>query len=1015
MDKYEYKLRLDELKTLVGEQKYEQAAELCDELNWKKVKNVNSLIQAGEAYEKVGRFEDAREALMAAYERSPIGRMIIYRLAELAIRVKNFDEAREYYDEFVDIAPHDNLRYVLRYEMMKAEGVPLAERIALLEEFKEEEYTEKWAFELAYLYHRAGDSAKCVDACDELVLWFGDGPYVEKALELKMLYQPLNKIQEQKYRDFRIKKTGQVEVHTGERLHSGEIIAETIRIPDVSLNTEKYNTVNLQAEIAKSMEQIANAKETNEVSDSMDIIKNIVEEIPYLQIEEEKKPEEEEEEAHIETDEEIDSNLHAEFERYLAEEQDGQMSLMMPEERVSMPQITGQLSIDEVLAEWEKTRRAAEAAIQDNEERRLESEKRRALKEAREIMDKLSQVIPQLEAGMTPKEILEDKYKTDAKVALSEQEEEKATRLVEDVNDILQKEIDRLNRDLHVAAERRPERREPDPGIRELKSPEEDMVDAPLPIMMEPPVEQEVPEIPEPVEALKEQEEPEAAEIKEEPKEPETAEIKEEPKEPDISDMMEKPEEHDVSGLIEKPKEPEIRLSVEKAEDEVQEKTNAEVEKEDVKIAEKEKPASDLVSTESPEKWIPKDVSSVQPPESVKKDVKPFEPVKVQKEAAGIRTADLPQIVMPETLFDTRELPTKHLNELAEKNATIEAVKKAAEQEEQKPHFTEPIEETAQEPQKAPVTEPVVAAVPEPQKAAAPEPKKAASPEPQKAVAPKPAAPEKREESPARKKDPDFKPSPAPKRKVRELDESERQLFSYFLKVEGMENQIKNTVAHISDQYQEGGRFCGHILIQGVSGNGKTTLATDIVKAVKGRTGRKFSHVAGIEAAALNRKDMGKLFEKLQGGALLVGDAGYLSTNTASRLAAAMKEDKSGILVVLEGTKEGLSGIMGQCPALASHFLERIVIPAFTSDELVQFAKAYANEEEYEIDELAVLALYDRISKIRKLDEVTTLAEVKEIVDRAIDKAEKISVRNLFGGRRSDENGYVLLQEKDFS
>ncbi len=364
MDKYENKIRLDELKQLVGEKRYEHAADLCDTINWKKIKNVSALMQAGEAYANVGRYEEAQEVLLTAYDRSPVGRMIVYRLAEIAIKMKNFEEAEEYYEEFVDIAPHDNLRYVLRYEILKAQGASIEEKIALLEEFKEEEYTEQWAFELAYLYHKAGDSEKCIDACDELVLWFGDGPYVEKALELKMLYQPLNKIQEQKYRDFRVKAGSSfVEIHANDRKKGGEVSGDTVVIPDISVNTEKYNTVNLQQELAKSMEQIANATEPETVSDTMDMIKKMVEEIPYLALESEEEQEAKEEEKKvIETAEkQINEEITANFENYLAEEIDGQMSLNMQGGAAPVRQITGQLSIDEILAEWEMTQRAAEA------------------------------------------------------------------------------------------------------------------------------------------------------------------------------------------------------------------------------------------------------------------------------------------------------------------------------------------------------------------------------------------------------------------------------------------------------------------------------------------------------------------------------------------------------------------------------------------------------------------------------------------------------------------------------
>ena len=198
MDKYEYKLKLDQMKSLTAEGKYEEAAEIADTINWRKIKNINALVKVGEIYEKVGRYDESKDVLLTAYDKSPIGRMIIYRLAEVAVRTKSFDEAKEYYQEFVEIAPHDNLKYVLKYEISKAQGADIGTLIGILEELKEQEYSEEWAYELAYLYHKAGMSEKCIDACDELILWFGEGPYVERALELKMLDQPLTKQQEDK-------------------------------------------------------------------------------------------------------------------------------------------------------------------------------------------------------------------------------------------------------------------------------------------------------------------------------------------------------------------------------------------------------------------------------------------------------------------------------------------------------------------------------------------------------------------------------------------------------------------------------------------------------------------------------------------------------------------------------------------------------------------------------------------------------------------------------------------------
>ena len=302
MDKYEYKLKLDQMKSLTAEHNYEKAAEIADTINWNKIKNVNALVKVGEIYENTGRLEDSREVLLMAYDRSPIGRMIIYRLAKVAIKMKNFDEAKDYYQEFVEIAPHDNLKYVLKYEICKAQGANIETLIGILEELKEQEYTEEWAFELACLYHKAGMADKCVEACDELVLWFGDGPYVERALELKMLYQPLTKQQEDKYRTFRQRHDGVVEVRPEDPLESGEIIPEPVQIKDVKMSAERFNTQNLQEELQRSMQEIMNATEKEAVNDTMDNIKKLVEDIPYLQIPSEKEEEPQEETYNIRTD-----------------------------------------------------------------------------------------------------------------------------------------------------------------------------------------------------------------------------------------------------------------------------------------------------------------------------------------------------------------------------------------------------------------------------------------------------------------------------------------------------------------------------------------------------------------------------------------------------------------------------------------------------------------------------------------------------------------------------------------
>ena len=418
MDKYEYKLKLEQLKNLVEEKDYKTAAEIADTINWRKVKSSSTLCMVGEIYDRNKQYENSRDILLMAYDRATVGRNIIYRLALVSLKMGRLEEAKEYYDEFLEIAPYDNLKYVLRYQIAKIEGASLEEQIAILEEFKSREYMEEWAFELAYLYHRSGNGGKCVEVCDELVLWFGDGKYVEKALELKMLYQPLNKEQEEKYREFKTHQDGGLEVQPAELMESGKIIQDTVRIPDLTASSGRFNTLNLQEELAKGMQQIMEADTKETLSDTMDNIKKIVDEIPYLKVpqEEGEGKAEEERYGHIETDEEIDDSLETDFQELLAEDWDGQISFAVPGGDWWEPQVNGQIRIEEVLAEWEKTKHAAEAAMAVAQQRKLESAKARALQEAEELMERLNQIIPKLNAGITPQELLAERYLQNAQL-----------------------------------------------------------------------------------------------------------------------------------------------------------------------------------------------------------------------------------------------------------------------------------------------------------------------------------------------------------------------------------------------------------------------------------------------------------------------------------------------------------------------------------------------------------------------------------------------------------------------
>ena len=866
MDKYEYKLKLDQMKSLTAEGKYEEAAEIADTINWRKIKNINALVKVGEIYEKVGRYDESKDVLLTAYDKSPIGRMIIYRLAEVAVRTKSFDEAKEYYQEFVEIAPHDNLKYVLKYEISKAQGADIGTLIGILEELKEQEYSEEWAYELAYLYHKAGMSEKCIDACDELILWFGDGPYVERALELKMLYQPLTKQQEDKYRTFRQRHDGVVEVRPEDPLESGEIVPEPVQIKDVKMSAERFNTQNLQEELQRSMQEIMNATEKEAVNDTMDNIKKLVEDIPYLQIPSEKEevPQEEEVYQHIETDEEIDNSLKSNFQEMLVDE-DGQMSLYMQGGRVAEPQVSGQMSIEDVLADWEKTKRAAEAALQEAEQRKLESAKARALQEAEELLGRLADVIPMLDSGLTPKDLLDQKY-----LSKDGQPNDNAVSMVTNMNQFLQQEIDRLS----------DENAQMDEQLAAVgASPVGDYManagvaaeDAAQNIVatgvQELMTEEELPEI-----AMPE----------------------------GLDDIDNQWEDEDFEELdAEVPQENAASLAEHTAE---QTKPEALAEADDTMEA--------GTSAEDVEAAILAETARQMAKESVEKE-------------------ELPEIELPGDL------------DLGKEETTEEIL---------------PV-----------IAEPEAFEVPD---------------------------------------------------TISKLSKELREIFTYFVPITGMEEQLCQALTGASQHLEKGATAgTGNMIIQGGSGSGKTVLATSMIKALQKETGKPNGKIGKIEASVLNQKDVAALLKKVAGGCLIIEKAGDLSRETALKLSLLLEQDTSGVLVIIEDTKHGIQKALSRDDGFAAKFSEKINIPIFTSDELVSFAKSYANELGYTIDEMGVLALYNSISNIEHADRETTLTEVKEIVDKAVVHSEKGGLKKAFSiitSRRYDEDDYIILREKDF-
>ena len=861
------------------------AAEIADSINWNKIKNVNTLVKIGEIYEKAERYQDARDILLMAYDRSPIGRMIIYRLAEVAIKMGDYDAATEYYDEFVEIAPHDDMKYVLRYAIKKGQGASFDELITILEEYKDEEYTEEWAYELAYLYHKAGKADKCIEACDELILWFGDGPYVERALELKMLYQPLTKAQEEKYRRFKAEKekpaktkdTAEVtEIGAMEMVKGGEIVHDDVTIPQITVNQEKFNTVNLQQEIAKGMQQIMEAKGKNEVADTMDTIKKIVEDIPYLKLEKEQEDEDvkqPEETEHIATDEEIDGSLKLNFKELLGEDADGQMSMVMSEKTQLEHQITGQMSIQDVLEEWEKTRHAAEIALREAEQQKLESAKARALQEAGDIMERLNDVIPKLDAGVTPKELLEEEYLkvpvdiTGPEAAVTEPEAEQKPDMQELYAEETVDEVQELQEAADEAADEVQEPQEAaDEAVDEVQEPQEAADEA-------------VDEVQEPQEA----EDETTDEVKEPVGEPEDIIVAEESEKAEIlmqpTTMM-----------------PEITDDMLNADDDTA----------DEEASQEEENTSEKRDFDHVTSFIEQEIAKM----TAKNPG-------LEKKLDMAKTRKMPDISLPEDL-DSEEDDSK-------------------------------LKET---------------------------------------------------------------------KHIKELTSEQKAIFSYFIPVKGMEDQICKAYNAVLDHFnRKENASTGNLIIQGEQGCGKTMLATSFIKVLQ-KDGEQLTGKMGkIDAAALNKKDVQQVVRKITGGCLIIERAGDIDRSIAAQLSFLMEHDITGTLYILEDTSKGIKKALSMDEGFAAKFTEKISVPIFTNDELVLFAKSYSAELGYKIDEMAILALHNRISNIERIDQATTLTEVKDIIDEAIDREAHSGLKkaiSILTAKRYTDDDRIVLKEDHF-
>lgn len=832
MDKYEYKVRSEKIKELIENKKYQEAVKIADTIDWRKVKSVLTLCTISDLYKVNKRFEESRDILLLAYDRNPNNRMIVYSLCELSIRLNDIVSAVEYSKKYVRIAPNDEVgKYVLQYKLYEAQGVTIEERIAVLEELKKKEYIEKWAYELAYLYHSIGLGSKCVEECDELILNFGKGKYVRKAMELKMLHAPLTPEQQANYEGKKIP----------EALVVPEIREDALDFSVKPVNVDKYATINLQRELAESMKEVL-GEDPGAVNEFRQEVEPVAEAVAEpVDVKENSKDLSEDTDQVGDFTREILSNL-------LQKSQDTEeiTELQIP------PEITGELPTDEIDEETEE--------------------------------------LPEEEFVDSP-----------------EKEEDQVAETAEEV---FFEDTDTIDMP----------KEKPEPRVIKMTH---------------------TSEIPKIIQA----------------------------KQPSVlvsAETMAHQENKQFDKILSQEYDGQISLAVPEQEP-VEKQITGQMSIEDI-LQEWER-----MKRENQQKHA----------EDIKKKVKAQTSEMFSEFDAATRSGILSQLdsMAEESIQKETGHRQEKLTELPEEDETVEtpaAVKESAETDNKAPEIDEETDEADNK--KRQIAEETTGV--------------------------------EDETSAADAQSPEAEEQPAPEKKIRPMTSEEKKLFGSFIQTRSTRDQIVDALDRVSLA-----SYAGNILLTGEPGMDSVKLARNLIKEVQITDSNFSGRMAKITGKALNGKDLETTFRKLANGALIIEKAGELKTGTIKGMTKLLEQEKQGIIVILEDTKININKLLDNHKELHQNFDIRIDIEAMDNDSLVSFAKRYALEKEYAIDELGVLALYTRISELQTSEHSVTTKEVKELVDEAIHHACKKNISHFMDilfGKRYDEEDMIILREKDF-
>ena len=948
MDKAEYQSRLEELNSLVKKEDYEGALAVVESVDWRRVKSLRTLGMVADVYEANKRYPEAKKILLMAYDRSSIGKGILYRLVEVSVKMKDFDEAIDFYNEFEEVAHHDNSRYLLKYKILKGQKAPLEQQISLLEEYKEREFTERWAYELANLYSRAGETQKCVAACDELILWFSEGKYVTKAMELKMKYEPLSPSQKVKYEHrFDYKKN--------------EELSEDPEALEVRLAGESG-----AGEMAATKEP-AGMQEVKPVSGGV---------LSQYLADEEEKEAGSPYEAYQKT-QQAKANA-AQVQEYEAEPQTKPIE-EVPEEKAyadNTPTYLGNTidlhaelakSIRDVFSfRGKKQEETAEEEEPVKEEETSDEPVQYEIKDLEpEQLDVNVEIAP--DANMTIKTRPQPKPKEKAEPVMPKTREEK-TYEEPDLAALFQETAANLSEE--VAEEEAETTEQPMDPESATKAEEEAA---------------------EPTELAEE------AETTEQPMDPESeakAEEEEEAAEP--TEPAEKAE------TTEQPMDPESEA---KAEEEAAEPTE---------------PAEEAETTEQPinpasEANAEEEVEIPQP-EAETEEKEEVEPAETSDMDETVVIPDLKPVEDTRATIDFGELQTALDNEVEAAEQASETEIPAEPSDPFEPADTRPIEITPEEIEIEVPTEPKRESVSDATINMSVERTADATVQLIRDKIPKGTVAKSIEEVLRDETPEETRLRILNDTQPEKLNDEQKALFTYFAKVPGMDIQILDAMHGVYHYAGDRTSRHGNIAIMGGYGTGKTKLSEDLVRAICADLKIPATKMARLDASALNKKDCAQIVSKLSGGFLLIERAGLMYPETIEKLSQAMDFRTDSLVLIIEDEKVSMRGLLRNYPDFAKKFETVISIPVFTNDELVTFARTYARENGYKMDEMGVLALYTQIGNNQKEGEPMTIAKVKEMVDRAIAHAEKGTRK--FGRRMSrkhtDADDRVILYEKDF-